>query len=251
MASLPSQMQYSEDQQLEFDQLCNKIEKIAESFLDVNISLKHQGREWKLFTQAVSQELPQMNSFEDLWPLKVIYYRYNYRSKHRSGAQRQSPDAYNGRGVASRYIHTTPTNTVRKRGRPQRPRNSSRHTGKSLNRAAYESRSASQSSHRESPAGQARTPRASRSAPISNTSQSADHREPIRAFLRSLQQPLDALLPTFLEIGINTQSSLEALARLPDRRKWVFTFVTQGLIDGFQFKMIMDGLEELGRNGHA
>ena len=70
------------------------------------------------------------------------------------------------------------------------------------------------------------------------------------AFLHSLAQPLDHLLPVFYEVGVRDAGSLLGLARLRNRGDWLYVLVVDRKITPLEYKFIADGLDDLDQVKH-
>ncbi len=102
---------------------------------------------------------------------------------------------------------------------------------------AHNSRHATHPSHKSSEPGRRTTP----AAP-------GDSIAPVRDFLRSLTQPLDALLPAFRAIGLRDAESLRSVVRMEGWYQWLhMVLVMDGRweVTELQWKHLADGLKRL------
>ncbi|RDX56818.1 hypothetical protein OH76DRAFT_1477380 [Lentinus brumalis] len=86
------------------------------------------------------------------------------------------------------------------------------------------------------------TPSSSSSTALSTSGKFVSH---VAAFLHSLAQPLDHLLPVFYTAGVRDADSLRGLARLRDRGEWLYVLVVDRKITPLEYKFIVDGLDDL------
>ncbi|KAH9951258.1 hypothetical protein B0H21DRAFT_272573 [Amylocystis lapponica] len=75
--------------------------------------------------------------------------------------------------------------------------------------------------------------------------------EAVRDFLRSLAVSLEDFLPVFLEAGITSREHLGALAKLPQRDDYLYSFVERKLVGRFQLQLIKSGLDRIARGASS
>ncbi|KAI1795927.1 hypothetical protein LXA43DRAFT_1058162 [Ganoderma leucocontextum] len=64
-------------------------------------------------------------------------------------------------------------------------------------------------------------------------------------FLSTLAQDLSALLPVFIDHGVEDDASLRNMLRMNNWRAWMYAWVKEGVLTELQFQMVIDGLKKL------
>ncbi|EIW60375.1 uncharacterized protein TRAVEDRAFT_70786 [Trametes versicolor FP-101664 SS1] len=92
------------------------------------------------------------------------------------------------------------------------------------------------------------TPTAAAAAAADGGASAGGSVAPVRAFLRSLTQPLDSLLPAFRTIGIRDAESLRSVVRMEGWYQWLYMVLmmdTRWEVTELQWKHLADGLKRL------
>ncbi|KAI0647002.1 hypothetical protein C8Q79DRAFT_925650 [Trametes meyenii] len=238
---------------------------------DVEAVKKHSAT-WKNFLKTVLHQLPIIKSYEDAWPVIEIVREHRRRSKN--------PDFRSLQHLGAR--HTTDLSIEKtKQSEPPAPSAATKYRRSnriSLWRSVTTAHSAGppsisgpvapgpdvrseQSPHTESLPIQRR--RASRTPdPVRISSPQAvevpsvvthdqtavtekSDAEPVAAFLSSLFPDQSALLSVLVAAGITDSVTLDGLARMDARNKWLYGFVREGTLTELQFVAIQTGLDKM------
>ncbi|KAI0670407.1 hypothetical protein C8Q78DRAFT_1036014 [Trametes maxima] len=179
------------------------------------------------YIKNVLKNIPSFDWYEDAWPA-ICYARY-WCKLRRASVGRQGEEASVG--------HT-------RAAAPPTPGRRWRMTSVTITSRPTPSVAQARSSERE---GSFRTANSSASDNGPALHLQSGSTVSVQKFLRSLTQPLECLLPTLAEIGVQDGESLLGLARMVDRYEWLEKKLVMGRarITPLQLKHLEDGLTEL------